>query len=65
MISQGVGVGLGSAARNTHNIDGRKCTRIGQNRDIFERQYYYCHTLIIAKGPCLHLFGSELVRKQL
>ena len=55
IINQGVGVEPGSAARNTYSRTSRReSIKIGT---FPAGQYHYCHTLLIADGPCLDLFG--------
>ena len=62
ITSQGVGVGLGSAARSTSSTSRRKSGKL----EIFcGGQYYCCHPLTVADGTCLiyfrapNLFGSK------
>ena len=53
-MNQGVVVGPGSAARNTSRTSRRESVEI---ETFSAGQYYYCHPLLIADGPCLDLFG--------
>ena len=53
-MSQGVEVGLGSAARSTSSTGKRKSITIGP---FSGGQYCSSYPLIIADGPSLYLFG--------
>ena len=53
-MNQGVVVGPGSAAGKTSRTSRRES---GGIETFSAGQYYYCHPLFIANGPCLNLFG--------
>ena len=53
-MNQGLGVGPGSAARDTSRTSRRESIQIGT---FSAGQQYYCHPYIIADGTCLCIFG--------
>ena len=59
ILNQGVGLGSGSAARNTSSTSRTQSMNIGK----FSCRRY-CQPFIVAAGTCLDSFCSELVRKQ-
>ena len=59
IVNQGVGVGPGSAARTTRT-SRRESIQTGT---FSAGQYYSCHTLFIADGPCLDLYGLRTCQK--